>query len=48
MSDYAWFSVKGIGYLVLIEFVCWMLKSPWPLLALFLLPSWKSDKKDRP
>lgn len=45
MSDYAWFALKGIGYLVLIGFVCWALQSAWPLWALVLMPSWTADDK---
>ena len=40
MTDYAWFAVKGIGYLVLIGLVCWWTTSGWPLWALLLMPSW--------
>lgn len=43
MSDYGWFAVKGIGYLVLIGFAVWMTNSALPLWALLLLPSWKGD-----
>jgi hypothetical protein len=46
MSDYAWFAVKGMGYLALIGFVCWVATSPWPLLALVFMPSWVPDKKE--
>jgi hypothetical protein len=40
MSDYGWFALKGVGYLVLIGFVCWLLHSAWPLWALLFMPSW--------
>jgi hypothetical protein len=40
MSDYGWFVLKGIAYLVLIGFVVWLTKSGWPLLALLMMPSW--------
>lgn len=44
MSDYGWFALKGMGYLTLIGFVCWLTKSALPLWALLLLPSWAGDK----
>ena len=40
MSDYGWFALKGIGYLVLVGFVIWITKSLAPLFALLLFPSW--------
>lgn len=45
MSDYGWFAVKGIGYLVLIGLVCWWTESAMPLWALLLMPSSTGDKK---
>lgn len=45
MSDYGWFAVKGIGYLVLIGFAVWMTNSALPLWALLLLPSWTGDER---
>jgi hypothetical protein len=47
MSDYAWFAVKGIGYLVLIGFVCYWTDSAMPLWALILMPSWTPDKEEK-
>lgn len=43
MRDYAWFALKGIGYLVLIGLVCWMTTSGWPLMALAFMPSWTGE-----
>ena len=40
MTDYGWFCIKGIGYLILIGFVCWYVESAMPLWALLLMPSW--------
>ena len=40
MSDYGWFCIKGVGYLVLIGFAVWWTDSAWALLALLLMPSW--------
>jgi hypothetical protein len=45
MSDYGWFALKGICYLVLIGFVCWFMHSAWPLWALLLVPFWSGDDK---
>lgn len=44
MSDYSWFALKGIGYLALIGFACWVTTSAWPLFALVFMPSWTPDK----
>lgn len=46
MSEYGWFAVKGIGYLVLIGFTVWLTHSAYPLWALLLMPSWKSKEKE--
>ena len=46
MSDYGWFALKGIGYLTLIGFVCWLTESAMPLWALLLVPSWKPDNDE--
>ena len=47
MSDYAWFAVKGMGYLALIGFVCYWTDSAMPLWALLLMPSWGTDEKEK-
>ena len=31
-----------LGYMVLIGMVCWITKSPWPLLALLIVPRVKA------
>lgn len=46
MSDYAWFALKGIGYLTLIGLVCFWTGSAMPLWALLLMPSWAKDDDD--
>lgn len=43
MSDYAWFVLKGLGYLALIGFAVWLLRSAAPLFALLLMPSWTAS-----
>lgn len=45
MSDYGWFALKGIGYLVLIGFAVWLTDSATPLWALLLMPGWTEDEK---
>ena len=47
MSDYAWFVIKSIGYLVLIGFVCYWTDSAVPLWALLLMSSWGTDDKEQ-
>lgn len=47
MSDFGWFQVKMIGLFVLIGFVCWLMHSPWPLLALFFMPSYNSGGAEK-
>lgn len=46
MTDYTWFAIKGIGYLILIGFAIWWTESAMPLWALLLMPNWTSDKDD--
>lgn len=49
-SEYKWFALKGIGYLILIGFAVWIVGEATPLWALLLLPSWKkcdSDSDDK-
>lgn len=47
MTDYAWFAIKGIGYLTLIGFACWVTESGMPLWALVFMPSWgKADDRE--
>lgn len=43
MSDYAWFALKGIGYLALVGVAVWILHSAWPLLVILFMPGWSSD-----
>lgn len=44
MSDYAWFAVKAIIYLILIGFAVYLTKSAMPLWALLAIPSWTDGK----
>lgn len=44
MSDYGWFALKGIGYLVLIGVTVWLTKSAWPLWALLLMPTFSNNE----
>ena len=46
MSDYAWFAIKGMGYLALIGFAVYWTDSAVPLWALLLMPNWLGDKGD--
>lgn len=44
MSNYGWFALKGICYLILIGFAVWYTETAWALLALALMPNWTSDE----
>lgn len=43
MTDYAWFALKGISYVVIIGVAILVTESALPLLALLLMPSWTKD-----
>lgn len=45
MTDYAWFAIKGMGYLILIGFACWIAESGLPLWALVFIPTWVEDER---
>ena len=42
MTDYAWYAIKTMCYLILIGFAVWLAHSAMPLWALFLIPYWSS------
>ena len=46
MTNYSWFCIKGIFYLVLIGFALWYLNSGWVLLSLLLLPEYHENGDD--
>lgn len=43
MSDYAWFALKSMVIIAAIGVAVWVTQTGWPLLALMLMPSWRSS-----
>lgn len=43
MSDYAWFALKCMVIIAVIGGAVWVTETGWPLWALLLMPSWRSD-----
>lgn len=46
MSDFSWFALECIVFLILIGFVCYLTTSAMPLLALLIMPSFSDKEED--
>lgn len=43
MTDYAWFALKSMVILAVIGVAVWVTQTGWPLWALLIMPSYRSD-----